>query len=238
MGNKNSVTFVSPTNELRLVKKPTRRKPIGEGGDFINVPGESVTFREGQLVVSSPELLSWLRDHPEYGRLFHEQGAEPDRPREDTSAVHSLIMELALEGKTNQIADILVAERSSYSRPDVIAACETALNKAGEQAPALPQVPEHELERVRMPPAGAPPVDPLQPGPPSPEGNPTAQIAQAPVGGATAAPAELPAPPPQVGKGSGTKDWAAYCRKNGIAYPEGAKKAELVKLVKKARSAK
>lgn len=237
MGNQNSVTFVSPTNELRLVKTPTRRKPIGEGGDFINVPGESVTFREGQLVVSSPELLSWLRDHVEYGRLFHEQGAEPDRPREDTSAIHGLIVELALDGKTDQIADILVAERSSYSRPDVIAACEKALNKAGEQAPPLPQVPEHELERVRMPPAAAPPVESLQPGPPSPEGNPTAEIAPPPAP-APQAGAELPEPPPQVGKGSGAKDWAAYCRKNGIAYPEGAKKAELVKLVKKARSAK
>ncbi|HEY3435078.1 MAG TPA: hypothetical protein VGK41_05450 [Solirubrobacterales bacterium] len=45
-------------------------------------------------------------------------------------------------------------------------------------------------------------------------------------------PAKLPEPPPQVGKGSGTADWAKFAKEIGLAPADDAKKADLVEQVK------
>lgn len=50
----------------------------------------------------------------------------------------------------------------------------------------------------------------------------------------TAAPKKaekLPDPPPQVGKGSGTAEWAKFAKKIGLDVADDAKKADLVKQV-------
>ncbi|MGE5152010.1 MAG: hypothetical protein ACM3II_17985, partial [Rhodospirillaceae bacterium] len=151
-----STTFISPCNNLRLVKTPARRRMVGEGGDFENVPGTDVQFAEGQLVVTDADIYAWLHDHPSNGQLFYELGAEPDRPGENSADVHKKIMEAVYEGNYDVVADILVQERTTLSRPDVIAACEVALQKAGAQLPEAPETPEHELERVRLGPAVGP----------------------------------------------------------------------------------
>lgn len=145
-----SKTFVSKTSNLRLVKKPARRKPIGEHGDFINVPGEDVVFREGRYATSDPGEINFLVDHPNNGRLFHEIGAAPDRPGENTAELHAEIQNAIFDADYDKVADILVRERTTLSRPDVIAACETALLRAGAAVPEKPSAPEHELERVRL----------------------------------------------------------------------------------------
>jgi len=148
-----TVTFVSKTNNLRLVKKNARNQPIGESGDYRQIPGEDFQFYDGVLNVSDPDDLAWLRAHGELGKLFHERGAEADRPVEDSSALHKELVELAYDGKFAEIADILTAERSTYSRPDVLAACEAFLTSGGSDVPAKPETPEHELERTRTEPA-------------------------------------------------------------------------------------
>jgi colicin import membrane protein len=43
--------------------------------------------------------------------------------------------------------------------------------------------------------------------------------------------AAIPDPPPKVGTGSGTKDWAKFANKLGLEYADDAKRADLVKLV-------
>lgn len=43
--------------------------------------------------------------------------------------------------------------------------------------------------------------------------------------------AAIPSPPPKVGKGSGTVDWAKFAASLELEYPEDAKRADLVKLV-------
>lgn len=154
--NDSTTTFLSPTNNLRLVEKAARRKPLGEHGDFENIPGVTHEFTEGRLVVSDPETIEWLRDHEALGQLFYEVGNEPDRPGESTAKIHQAIIDHAFNGEFDKIADILVQERTTLSRPDVIAACEAALNKGGEDEPPLPETPEHEIERVRLGPASGP----------------------------------------------------------------------------------
>lgn len=41
----------------------------------------------------------------------------------------------------------------------------------------------------------------------------------------------IPDPPPKVGKGSGTVDWAKFAKKLGLTFDKDAKRAELVALV-------
>jgi hypothetical protein len=151
-----TATFVSPVNNLRLVEKQGRRRPLGEHGDFENIPGVVHEFTEGRFVESDGEVLDFLRSHPQFGRLFFEQGAEPDRPGGSTAEIHKKIMDLAFDGDYGAIADILVGERTNLSRQDVIAACETALTRANLAVPVKPETPEHEIERLRLGPAAGP----------------------------------------------------------------------------------
>lgn len=187
----NSVTFVSPTNDLRLVREPARRRMIGETGDYEMVPGASVQFRDGVLVTSDEAEVSWLRDHEQNGGIFHERGNEPGRVGGDTADIHREIIKLAFAGSYDAIADILLKERSSLSRPDVLAACEQALDAGGAPEVPLPETPAHELiyQRdaaavgnpgplvVSQPPATAPVVMGEPPAPPAPPADPTAGAA-------------------------------------------------------------
>lgn len=149
-----STTFVSTCNELALVKEATRRRMVGDRGDYVTIPGSKITFVDGELVASDPELIEWLRSHEQYGALFHERGAEPDLPGGDVSAEIELIIDLAFDNQYDKIADLLVRERSTLSRPAVIAACEKALNRGGGDVPPLPETPAHELTYQRDPAAG------------------------------------------------------------------------------------
>lgn len=170
-----TTTFVSPTNNLRIVRANARRKPVGENGDFINIPGVYSQFIDGQLVVSDPEELEQLRKSDSFGKLFFEFGNEPSRPGASTADLHRKIMNLTFAGDYAAIADILVGERTTLSRPDVIAACEAAISNAGLAAPAKPETPEHELDRIRLgaavgPTPGAEGLVPTE----TPEGTPAA----------------------------------------------------------------
>lgn len=139
-----STTFVSPTNNLTLVREPARRKMVGDRGDYVNLPGHRVEFVDGELVSDDPGLIEWLRGHDQYGALFHERGNEPDLPGGDVTADVELVIDLAFDNKYEEIADLLVRERSTLSRPAVIAACEKALNRGGGEIPPKPETPAHE----------------------------------------------------------------------------------------------
>jgi hypothetical protein len=170
-----TTTFVSPVNNLCVVRENARRKPLGENGDFINTPGKRSQFIDGRLVVSDPEELQELRESDSYEKLFFELGSEPGRAGASTAELHRRIMDLTFAGDYAAIADILVGERTNLSRPDVIASCEAAIANAGVAAPAKPDTPEHEIERIRLgaavgPTPGAEDLVPAE----SPEGTPAA----------------------------------------------------------------
>jgi hypothetical protein len=215
-----AVTFHSEASNLRVVKKNARRRPIGEAGDFENVPGEDFQFIDGTLTVTDQADIDWLRNYESFGNLYYEPGATPPGV-ESSVALQTVIMEKALAGAFDEIASILVAERSALSRPDVIASCEAAINAGGAQLPAVPDVPLHELHRVRMGPTagetpgvspapvpGTPMVDPstletpgaaAAPAPPVPAAD-TVPSSGAAGEQATAVP-DIPPVPPVVDQG-------------------------------------
>lgn len=130
--------YVSSCVGLRLVVDPVRRKPLGEGTDYIQTDGKTIVFREGRYTARTQEEIDWLDEHPSNGILFHKVGFGADGRTADNSAeVIQSVIKLAFEGEYQKIADVLIAERSSYSRPDVIAACETVLNEI-DSLPADP----------------------------------------------------------------------------------------------------
>lgn len=197
------VTFYSTSGNYRVVQKPARRRPIGEGGDFEIVPGKDFQFYDGKLVVTDAQDIDWLREYVSFGTYYFEEV-----PVESSADILAEIMGQALEGDFTSIADTLVAERTALSRPEVIAACEAAINKSGGQLPARPDTPLHELDRLRVGPAagvtpgvspdpvpGTPLVDPatLE----APLGSPAAPSTppEAPV--VPDAGAEVAEPPPQ-----------------------------------------
>lgn len=125
-----SQDYVSGTHNLRLVVEPIRKKPIGEGSDFYTTPGKVIVFREGRYSTTDQEEIDWLDSHPSHGVLFHKVGfGEGGRTEDDSAAVVAAVVKMAFSGDYQKIADILIAERASYRRPDVIAACETVLNE-------------------------------------------------------------------------------------------------------------
>lgn len=170
------VLFTSTADNYRVVKSPARRKPLGESGEYEVVKGKSFQFFDGELRVTDPDDIAWLREYPSYGMYYFEPEIAP--VPESSAGIQRVIMEKALAGDFDSIADILVAERTALSRPDVLASCEAAINAGGKELPAKPDVPLHEQQRVRMGPAagitpgvspdpvpGTPMVDPstLQP---------------------------------------------------------------------------
>lgn len=122
--------YISTCTELRLIMQPIRKKQIGEGTDFTFTGGARVEFRDGRFVTSDPAEIAWLDNHPSCGTLFHKVGYGADGNTADNSAqLIADVVDLAFAGEYQKIADILVAERGSYRRPDVLSACETVLNK-------------------------------------------------------------------------------------------------------------
>lgn len=156
------VTFVSTDQNLRLVKDPADER-LAKDGRRVPVPGTTYEFNNGELQVArdDSEALAFLREHDANGsnedsaseKLFWERGNEPDRPSPDASPVLRKIVQLTSDGDADAIADIYLNERSSYSRPEVLAAAETAIEALDGEVPEKPQTPEHEVERVRAEPA-------------------------------------------------------------------------------------
>lgn len=182
------VTFYSTASNYRVVERPARRRPLGEGGDFEIVPGKDFQFYDGKLVVTDAEDIKWLRNYESFGKFYFE-----DVPVESSADILAEIMGKALSGDFAAIADILVAERTALSRPEVISACEAAINKGGGELPARPDTPLHELDRVRVgPAAGVTPGVSPDPVPGTPLVDPT--TLEAPPG-APAAPSTPPEAP-------------------------------------------
>lgn len=180
MGNTKEALFTSPTNNLRIVKIKTTRR-MSESGEWDERPGQTLTFSEGQFRCDKDsDEYRFLHEHPSNGSndgasrsLFYEIGDEPPSLAE-TNELLRKVLDLALDGELEALADLLVAERSSESRPEVIAAIEKAIEKSGGELPPLPETPEHEITRVRREPAvgqAVPPVDSPGPAPVSAAGD-------------------------------------------------------------------
>lgn len=122
--------YISTCNELRLIMAPIRKQQIGEGTDFTFTPGSRIEFRDGRYVTSDPAEIAWLDSHASYGTLFNKVGYGAEGKTADNSAqLIADVVDLAFSGEYQKIAEILVAERGSYRRPDVISACESVLNR-------------------------------------------------------------------------------------------------------------
>lgn len=134
------VTFLSTCNDLRIVR--TQKYPtFGPHGERTgDSPGETLTFKHGRFVTSDPELVRFLQGHAGNGDTFHEMGMGANgQTNDDAPKIVGEIMELALKGEADRIADILLSERNSMSRPTVLAACESAITQIdGGDVPADP----------------------------------------------------------------------------------------------------
>lgn len=182
------VTFHSEASNYRVVIKPARRRQIGESNESEIIPGKDIQFYDGVFVAHTQEEIDFLRGYGSYGEYYWEVGSAEDRP-ENSAATQKLIIEKAMAGDLDSVADILVAERSALSRPEVIAACEAALSAGGGELPAKPDTPLHELQRVRMgPAAGTTPGVSPDPVPETPLVDPST-LTPPPVGSEPAAPA-------------------------------------------------
>lgn len=202
------VIFHSEASNYRLVRDPMRRRQLGEANEFEVVPGTTYEFVDGVLRVTDSDDIEWLRNSDSYGRFFWEIGGDGDRTQ-NSADLQKLIMQKALSGDFDGIADILVAERSALSRPEVIASCTAALEAADQGLPAPPATPLHEQQRVRMGPAAGitPGVSP-DPVVGSPQVDPST-LEPVPGGDAAApgAPAVPPGQDPAVGETpDGTSD--------------------------------
>lgn len=62
--------FVSKIKDLRLVKKPADRIIDGASRQVVILHGERVEFVGGRYKTDDPEIINWLKSHPEYGRTF------------------------------------------------------------------------------------------------------------------------------------------------------------------------
>jgi hypothetical protein len=188
------VVFQSEASNYRIVMEPMRRKQIGEGSEVEVVGGRAIQFYDGVHKTTDPEEIAFLRESDSNGQYFWEIGTDADRPT-DASGLIKEIIHKGREGDYDRIAEILVAERSGTSRPDVLAACAAVLEDAKQELPPKPEVPLHELQRVRMgPTAGVTPGVSPDPVPGTPEVDPS--TLQPPVGAAPAVPEEAPAVPP------------------------------------------
>lgn len=128
--------YISVTNNLKLVRDPIRKKQLGEGADFTVTQGEHVQFLDGRYSSTDPDEIAWLDEHPQNGILFHQVGLGAEgNAADDSAAVIRAVIGLAFKGNYAQVADVLVKERNTYRRPDVIAACESALNEVGQISP-------------------------------------------------------------------------------------------------------
>lgn len=202
------VAFVSTDQNLRLVKDPADER-LGKDGRRVPIHGKTYEFKNGELLVDSgdSDALTFLREHDANGSnqestgtetLFWERGSEPDRPSPDSSGILREIVRKTADGDADGLADLFLQERSSYSRPEVLAAATTAIEALEGDVPAPPQTPEHEVERVRAQPAvgDTPGVQPLSE--PAREGqstNPAEPVEPAP----PVSPQQDVAPPDQTG---------------------------------------
>lgn len=167
------VTFHAEASNYRVVVEPQRNQRVGETNQTEVVGGKDIQFYDGVFVATTQEEIDFLRDYESNGTYYWEVGSPEDKP-DDSAGLQRLIIEKALAGDQDAIADILVAERTSQSRPAVIAACEGALNSMGGELPQKPDTPLHELQRVRMgPTAGITPGVSPDPVPGTPAVNPS-----------------------------------------------------------------
>lgn len=92
-------------------------------------PGDTpweVQFRGGRYATDDPVLIEWLRDHPDNGNYFIEQGA--DEPRPLVSDQLAAISSAAVRRDTEAIAAVMVEEKETHNRKVVLDAAAAALS--------------------------------------------------------------------------------------------------------------
>lgn len=191
------VTFHSEAGNYRVVMEPMRRHRVGESNEVEVVGGKDIQFYDGVYTTKDPEEIAFLREYESNGRFYWELGSSADTPGDARGLIREIVKK-GYEGDFARVAEILVAERTAQSRPDVLAACEAVLEGADQQLPPKPETPLHEVQRLRVGPAagvtpgqspdlvaGSPVVEPSSleqpPGAPAaPVGEPAVPVGQAP----------------------------------------------------------
>jgi hypothetical protein len=147
------VIFRSGASNYSVTREVSRRRQLGERDEFEITPGRRYEFVDGVYVAKTADDAEWLRNYESFGTYYWEPESDNAPRAADSAGLQALIMKAALAGDRDTISDVLVAERSAESRPAVISACETALGEMGQQSPARPPAPLHEVERLRVGPA-------------------------------------------------------------------------------------
>lgn len=191
------VVFHSGASNYTIVRKPERRRQLGESNEFEAVAGQRYEFVDGVYAAKTQDDVDWLRAQSDSYGTFYWEPESANAPRvADSSGLQAEIMKAALAGDRDTISDILIAERSGESRPAVLVACETALIQMGQELPAKPDSPLHEAQRVRMgPTAGVTPGVSPDPVPGTPTVDPST-LTETPVASST--------PPPEQPQASET----------------------------------
>jgi hypothetical protein len=117
---------------LKLIRI-ARDVELNHRGQVVNriepAPGETpweVEFKRGQFKTDDPVLIEWLRDHPDNGTFYVEQGV--DEPRPLVGDQLAAIMSAAAQGDTEAIAAVMVEEKETHNRKVVLDAAAAALS--------------------------------------------------------------------------------------------------------------
>lgn len=148
------VKFLSHDTNLRLVRRGAVDAVDASGRWFLKEPEVSYQFATGpgglgQLEVedgqdvlpdgpggAERDATAWLRAHPLNGvpGWFYEMGREPDPS--DVSVLVGEIAVAAAAGDIGRLREIEHAERTGYSRKDVLMVAEAAIRTLEQKAPS------------------------------------------------------------------------------------------------------
>lgn len=136
-------TFLARRSDLKLVKKPERKRHDAEGNAIETLPGERIIFREGVLRVphsgpmrgekgeelDSADVLAFLEAHPLKGDRFDGfwLNEEPAPPM--SSAEQSALNELVLELDDGGLVAFIAQEVDGWAREDVLKLAEESLER-------------------------------------------------------------------------------------------------------------
>lgn len=148
-----TVTFLAPCANLRLVKEP-KFPTLNHLGLPVGMnPGVSVDFSEGQYSTSDPEIIEWLRNHRQFNvpgyQGFWEDGNAPDEPK-PTIPQQQAALEAALDAKdADAVRAVIEEEKATHNREVIFASARIALKALApsdgtkkEKAPSPSQKPK------------------------------------------------------------------------------------------------
>src|SRR5215471_7560142 len=130
----NTIQFSSQYKELRLIRRPAEERVLPNGNVATVAPEIVLEFKdhyywatEGKNKMADrydeakdkfvdQDELTWMRNHPEFGMLFHEI---PDEVPASTDIFREIAV-LAAKGDREALMELGRDEVEGYNRPDVL----------------------------------------------------------------------------------------------------------------------